>query len=155
MGKGLGTDDHRGIVVVAILRYIKKSTPTVVVLENVLGLVTRHRPTLDAIVWSLKNLGYIVSWNILDYFVHGGVPQSRPRVYIVGTRWREPATGGLAATGASATDAQIRAGSMEWPQPIACPNLDTIFEDTPKEMDYDEYPIPNLCRTRKQHLQAA
>ena len=34
MGKGLGTDDHRGIVVVGILRYVKKNTPAVVVLEK-------------------------------------------------------------------------------------------------------------------------
>ena len=128
MGKGLGTDDHHGIVVVGILRYVKKNKPLVVVLENVQGLVTRHRSTLDNVVLALRNIGYIVSWNILDSFVHGGIPQRRPRVYIVGTRWREPATGGLAATGASATDAQIRAGSMEWPQPIACPNLDAIFD---------------------------
>ena len=104
---------------------------------------------------ALQNLGYIVSWNILDSFVHGGVPQSRPRVYIVGTRWREPATGGLAATGASATDAQILAGSLEWPKPIACPNLDTIFDDTPQEIDYDEYPIPTCSRTKKQNIRGA
>ena len=103
----------------------------------------------------MQNIGSIVSWDILDSFVHGGIPQRCPRVYIVGTRWLDPATGGLAATGASATDAQILAGSLEWPKPIACPNLDTIFDDTPKEMDYDEYPIPNLCRTKTQNLQGA
>ena len=158
MGKGLGTDDHRGIVVIGILRYVKKNNPTVVVLENVMGLATRHKLTLDNVVLSLRSLGYIVSWDILDTSVHGAVPQRRKRVYIVGIRWRQPATGGtatLAATGASATDAQIRAGTMEWPQPIACPNLDTIFDDAPKEMDYDEYPIPNFCRTKKQNLQGA
>ena len=158
MGKNLGTDDPRGIVVVGILRYVKKNTPAVVVLENVLGLVTRHRPTLDGVVSSLRNLGYIVSWDILDTCVHGAIPQRRRRVYIVGIRWREPATGGpaaLAATGASATDAQIRAGSMEWPQPIACPTLDAILDDAPKEMDYDKYPIPNFCDTKKQNLQGA
>ena len=61
MGKGLGTDDHRGIVVVGILRYVKKNKPLVVVLENVPGLVTRHRSTLDGVVSSMRNLGYIVS----------------------------------------------------------------------------------------------
>jgi DNA (cytosine-5)-methyltransferase 1 len=55
------------------------------VLENVEGLVTHEQgKTLKTIIEKLEDIGYKVSWKVLDSS-HFGLPQSRKRVYIVGT----------------------------------------------------------------------
>ncbi|MFI3212694.1 MAG: DNA (cytosine-5-)-methyltransferase [Eubacteriales bacterium] len=55
-------------------------------LENVEGLINHDNgETLGTIVSKLENLGYIVNYNVLDS-CDFGLPQSRKRVYIVGTR---------------------------------------------------------------------
>ncbi len=56
--------------------------PTVVLLENVAGLLNSHKGVdFQALLEALTELGYAVSWRLLNarYF---GVPQSRPRVFI-------------------------------------------------------------------------
>lgn len=62
-----------------------QARPKVVVIENVAGLLSSHEGRDFAIVIrALADLGYGVAWRVLDsrYF---GVPQSRTRVFIVGT----------------------------------------------------------------------
>jgi DNA (cytosine-5)-methyltransferase 1 len=62
-------------------------------LENVEGLKTHDRidskqpigRTLETILFTLENLGYHVTWEILDASLYG-VPQKRKRIYIVGTK---------------------------------------------------------------------
>lgn len=64
---------------------IKARRPPVVVLENVAALLSSHDGRDFAIVLrTLATLGYGVAWRVLDsrYF---GVPQSRSRVFIVGS----------------------------------------------------------------------
>jgi DNA (cytosine-5)-methyltransferase 1 len=59
--------------------------PPVILLENVPGLLNSHQGRDFAIViQTLANIGYGVGWRVLNsrYF---GVPQSRQRVYIVGS----------------------------------------------------------------------
>lgn len=59
--------------------------PPVVVLENVAALLSSHDGRDFAIlIRTLADLGYGVAWRVLDsrYF---GVPQSRSRVFVVGT----------------------------------------------------------------------
>jgi DNA (cytosine-5)-methyltransferase 1 len=59
--------------------------PKVVVIENVAGLLSSHDGRdFAVVVRTLADLGYGVAWRVLDsrYF---GVPQSRTRVFIVGT----------------------------------------------------------------------
>ncbi|MGR6077810.1 DNA cytosine methyltransferase [Achromobacter xylosoxidans] len=56
--------------------------PTVVLLENVAGLLNSHKGAdFNALLLSLTKLGYAVAWRVLNarYF---GAPQSRPRVFI-------------------------------------------------------------------------
>ena len=64
---------------------IGERRPPVVVLENVAALLSSHDGRDFAIlVRTLADIGYGVAWRVLDsrYF---GVPQSRSRVFVVGT----------------------------------------------------------------------
>lgn len=93
-GKRNGFADTRGTLFFEIERIIKYHQPKGFILENVEGLVKHDLEnkydeigrTLKTILDKLKNeLGYQVSWKVLDS-VNFGVPQSRKRVFIVGTK---------------------------------------------------------------------
>lgn len=84
-GKQRGFDDIRGTLFFEICRIIKKRHPSVVFLENVKHLVHHnHGKTLDIILSSLEELGYIVSWRVLNG-ADFGVPQNRERIIIIGS----------------------------------------------------------------------
>jgi DNA (cytosine-5)-methyltransferase 1 len=73
---------------------IESSRPPLVVLENVAPLLSSHDGRDFAIVVrTLAELGYGVAWRVLDSR-HFGIPQSRSRVFIVGS------LGGPASAGA-------------------------------------------------------
>ena len=155
-GEGLEAPASRGIVVTWILRYVKLHSPRIVILENVEGLVFRHRAVLNKVVSVLEQIGYIVSWRLLDTRSHGGIPCRRKRVYIVGIM--RPATGGTPAIGAMPATGGIPAtggGRIVWPQHVQCIDLSTIFEDTPKVSDYSNYAYPPLCTTKAANLREA
>jgi DNA (cytosine-5)-methyltransferase 1 len=93
-GKRNGFADTRGTLFFEIERIIKYHQPKGFILENVEGLVKHDLEnkddeigrTLKTILYKLENeLDYQVSWKVLDS-VHFGVPQSRKRVFIVGTK---------------------------------------------------------------------
>ncbi|WP_026995410.1 DNA (cytosine-5-)-methyltransferase [Flectobacillus major] len=93
-GKRNGFADTRGTLFFEIERIIKHHQPKGFILENVEGLVkhdleNKHDEigrTLKTILHKLENeLDYQVSWKVLDS-VNFGVPQSRKRVFIVGTK---------------------------------------------------------------------
>lgn len=93
-GKRNGFADTRGTLFFEIERIIKYHQPQGFILENVEGLVkhdleNKHDEigrTLKTILGKLEDeLGYQVSWKVLDS-VNFGVPQSRKRVFIVGTK---------------------------------------------------------------------
>lgn len=96
-GKRLGFQDTRGTLFFDVERILKEKNPYGFVLENVEGLVNHDREnphdkmgrTLTTILQHLDDLGYKVSWKVLNakYF---GVPQERKRIYIVGTRKEAP-----------------------------------------------------------------
>ena len=91
-GNRLGFNDTRGTLFFEVERILKDKKPYGFILENVEGLITHDRENKDddmgrtfkIILNSLNELGYSVSWNLLNskYF---GVPQARKRVFIVGT----------------------------------------------------------------------
>ncbi|MCM3634264.1 DNA (cytosine-5-)-methyltransferase [Paenibacillus camelliae] len=91
-GKGHGFLDTRGTLFFEIERILQSKRPYGFILENVEGLVThdrenKHDPigrTLKTIVTSLESLNYTVCWKIMDS-KDFGVPQSRKRIYIVGS----------------------------------------------------------------------
>ncbi|MCL2427297.1 MAG: DNA (cytosine-5-)-methyltransferase [Oscillospiraceae bacterium] len=96
-GKRLGFFDTRGTLFFDVERILKEKKPFGFVLENVEGLVNHDREskhskigrTLLTILESLRNLGYKVTWNVLDA-KNFGIPQERKRIYIVGTRTEFP-----------------------------------------------------------------
>ena len=70
------------------LEYIRVKRPTHWVLENVTGLMHVAKGAVwRALVDALDALeGYVWDYRILDPCKHADSPQSRPRVYLVGTR---------------------------------------------------------------------
>ncbi|MEM8528733.1 MAG: DNA (cytosine-5-)-methyltransferase [Bacteroidota bacterium] len=92
-GKRFGFVDTRGTLFFEIERILEAKQPSGFILENVEGLVKHdleHKNdqigrTLSTILTKLQNLGYKVSWQVLDA-VNFGLPQSRRRIFIVGTK---------------------------------------------------------------------
>ncbi len=94
-GKRQGFIDTRGTLFFEIERILHEKQPYGFILENVEGLVKhdlvnkkedRIGRTLSTILDRLKNdLGYKVTWKIFDS-LEFGVPQSRKRIFIVGTK---------------------------------------------------------------------
>lgn len=88
-----GFSDTRGTLFFDIERILKEKKPAGFILENVEGLTTHDRidskkpigRTLETILAHLENLGYQITWRVLDASLYG-VPQRRKRIYIVGTR---------------------------------------------------------------------
>ncbi|MCZ3063568.1 DNA (cytosine-5-)-methyltransferase [Acinetobacter baumannii] len=91
-GKRQGFLDTRGTMFFEVERILKEKRPKAFILENVEGLVKHDLlnktdemgQTLTIILQSLRNLGYMVSWKVLDAS-NFGVPQARKRIYITGT----------------------------------------------------------------------
>lgn len=85
-GKGAGADGERGKLVWRYLEIIAAKQPKAFVFENVKGLITkRHRPTFDALIGKFNEIGYEISWQVINAW-HYGVAQKRERVFIVGIR---------------------------------------------------------------------
>ena len=87
-GRGAGLDDgkNRGVTIFYSLDYVRCKRPKVVVVENVRGLTfKKHQHILNDIIGVMKQLGYLTTWRVLNTR-HHGIPQSRPRLYIVGIR---------------------------------------------------------------------
>ena len=84
--------DTRGTLFFEVERILREKRPYGFILENVEGLVTHDRAnpkdkigrTFTTILQKLNELGYNVSWRVLNskYF---GLAQERKRIYIVGT----------------------------------------------------------------------
>ena len=106
-GKRQGFLDTRGTLFFDVARILKAKKPFGFVLENVEGLVnhdmqpeyknTGMGKTLNIILRTLNELGYKVSWKVLDA-CHYGVPQRRKRIYIVGSLDSKPNLDGFAKT---------------------------------------------------------
>jgi DNA (cytosine-5)-methyltransferase 1 len=92
-GKKAGFEDARGTLFFDVARILKEKKPQSFLLENVEGLVTHDREnrndpvgnTLKTIMEILEDIGYKSTWRVLDS-KEFGVPQSRKRIYITGSR---------------------------------------------------------------------
>ena len=83
-GKRAGFDDTRGTLFFDLARIIKEKQPSMVLLENVKGLLSHEGgDTFRTIISTLDELGYDVEWQILNS-KDFGVPQNRERVFIIG-----------------------------------------------------------------------
>ena len=84
IGRKEGFSDDRGQIIFHISRILQEAKPTCFLLENVKGLVTHDKGrTIKAIIESLNNAGYDVTYKVLTSLDYG-VPQMRQRVYFVG-----------------------------------------------------------------------
>lgn len=97
-GKRQGFIDTRGTLFFEIERILRDKKPYGFILENVEGLVKHDLEnkndeigrTLSTILYKLENeLGYEVSWEVIDS-IDFGLPQSRKRIFIVGTKDKKP-----------------------------------------------------------------
>ncbi|WKV12644.1 DNA (cytosine-5-)-methyltransferase [Marivirga harenae] len=97
-GKRQGFIDTRGTLFFEIERILRDKKPYGFILENVEGLLKHDLEnkndeigrTLSTILYKLENeLGYEVSWEVLDS-INFGLPQSRKRIFIVGTKDKKP-----------------------------------------------------------------
>lgn len=85
-GKLRGFSDIRGTIIYQIIETIKHSSPECFILENVKGLLfQKFRNEFEYILDELRKLNYDVQYKLLrtDEF---GIPQARPRVWIVGLK---------------------------------------------------------------------
>jgi len=83
-GKRRGFNDTRGTLFFDIARIIKAKQPSLLLLENVKGLLSHDKgDTFRVIVTTLDELGYDLQWQVLNS-KNFGVPQNRERVFIVG-----------------------------------------------------------------------
>lgn len=100
-GKRMGFEDKtRGTLFFEIARILKDKKPKAFLLENVEGLVKHDISkedkkkgketgrTLDTIIETLEELGYKVTWRVIQSSDFG-VAQIRRRIYIVGTLNKE------------------------------------------------------------------
>ncbi|EFF41842.1 DNA (cytosine-5-)-methyltransferase [Mycoplasmopsis alligatoris] len=85
-GKMLGFLDTRGTLFFEIEKILKNKKPLGFILENVEGLISHNKgQTLRTILNSLSNLGYKVTYSVLNS-ADFGLAQNRKRVYIIGTK---------------------------------------------------------------------
>lgn len=85
-GKRAGLAGERSGLFWEIARLIQETETEWFILENVPGLLSSNKgKDMGIVIGTLADLGYGVSWRVLDaqYF---GVPQRRRRVFIVGRR---------------------------------------------------------------------
>lgn len=85
-GKMKGIKGDRSCLYLAIVEAVKRLNPKAFVAENVGSLfMSTHKKSLDTILKDFASLGYNINcrlYNTANY----GVPQTRERVFIVGTR---------------------------------------------------------------------
>ena len=82
-GKRLGFQECRGTLFYEIIRVVKETRPSIIFLENVMGLLNHDKArTIIQIISSLDEVGYDVEWQVVNSKYH--VPQNRERIFIVG-----------------------------------------------------------------------
>lgn len=82
-GKNLGFEDERGSVIFKIASIAKEKQPKILFLENVANLLRQNKgQTFKEIYSLLESVGYAVHYDTLNS-ADFGVPQTRPRIYLV------------------------------------------------------------------------
>lgn len=86
-----GFDDPRGTMFFEVLRVIRETQPRAILLENVPQLASHDGAgTFKVIMESLEGEGYELRVTIRDNIREGGLPQHRPRLFIVGFKTDDP-----------------------------------------------------------------
>jgi site-specific DNA-cytosine methylase len=98
---GIEDEKNRGTVVAHVLDTIRQTTPRLVLLENVKGLLTKKfYPLVEGLVVTLRSMGYETWVNLLNTNEHG-IPHHRPRFYLVAIKKNDLAC------------------DSEWPEPVS------------------------------------
>lgn len=85
-GKGAGIEGERSGLYRAMVETVRKLNPHVFIAENVKGLLMKHhQAALSQVIKDFSDLGYHVDYRLLNS-ADFGVPQTRERVFIVGSR---------------------------------------------------------------------
>ena len=85
-GKGAGIDGKRSGLYRAMVEVVSRVQPKIFLAENVKGLLMKHNAkSLERVLADFKGLGYNISFQLYNAAAYG-VPQTRERVIIVGTR---------------------------------------------------------------------
>ena len=131
-GKKLGACDDRGGIFFELFKYLAAKT-TMILFENVTGLLTLHPAYLALIEKKLRNIGYYVEHNTMNACDHG-LPHNRDRLIVLGTQ------------------RSAFAGPFDWPPAIAPLPLSSLLDKkTPEEKALDVSKImPRSNRVRKQ-----
>ena len=82
-GNRRGFTDTRGTLFYEVFRIAKEKQPSIIIIENVLGLLNHDSgETFRTILKALDEVGYAAEWQVLNskFFV----PQNRERVFIIG-----------------------------------------------------------------------
>ena len=136
IGQQKGLKDFRGTVFYHVLEFVRVRQPRAVLIENVRGLLDRHADMLSDVLHMLKASGYCATWDILDTKDHG-IPQSRPRLLIVGIR------------------ADSCAHTFKFPKKLKMkPSMD-LFLHHGKPYDWDPLRLPPTNATARRNLQHA
>lgn len=83
--QGFHDERGRGTLFFELARIIEKKQPRAIFLENVKNLVRHDKGnTLRVILKTLEDLGYYVTYQVMNAAEYGNIPQGRERIYIVG-----------------------------------------------------------------------
>lgn len=86
-GKRRGFEETRGTLFFDVAEILRRRQPKAIFLENVKGLAVHDRgKTLQVILNTLDEVGYVVPDPKIVNAMYFGVPQHRERIYIVGFR---------------------------------------------------------------------
>ena len=82
-GLGKGFDDIRGTLVFEILRITREKRPSILLLENVKGLLSNQNgSTFIRILQEFEKLGYLLQWQTINSSAF--TAQNRERIFIIG-----------------------------------------------------------------------
>ena len=83
--QGFHDEKGRGILFFELARLIEEKQPRAIFLENVKNLVNHDKGnTFKVILTTLEELGYFVTYRVMNAAEYGNIPQGRERIYIVG-----------------------------------------------------------------------
>jgi len=150
-GSGAGLDGERSGTFKPLWRLVKSMarkgrTPSLVVLENVVGTLTSHQGSdFTAIVRALSGSGYRVGALVIDAVRF--LPQSRPRLFLVGAQSSLPIARGLSCQAplepwhpkalvraAESLPQSLRTHWVWWSLPVPhcrVPTLESLIEENP------------------------
>lgn len=83
--QGFQDEKGRGTLFFELARIIEEKQPRAIFLENVKNLVRHDKGnTLRVILKTLEDLGYFVTYSVMNAAEYGNIPQGREHIYIVG-----------------------------------------------------------------------